>query len=153
MKQIQLAVIQDHRASPPSRRRGLKLAAKQTCCKASLVASLAEAWIETCNWCCCRRWCRVASLAEAWIETSKPTFYRFVPRSPPSRRRGLKRHTLCPDRDILVASLAEAWIETKMGWLDRLPMESPPSRRRGLKLVFLEYVQLVECRLPRGGVD
>ena len=77
--------------SPPSRRRGLKL-----CKLHSVPMGLL-----------------VASLAEAWIETSDTVCPMYCSRSPPSRRRGLKpgKHYAEKTRKE-VASLAEAWIET-----------------------------------------
>ncbi len=78
------------------------------------VASHAEAWIETASLASGRRPRRVASHAEAWIETATAhTLSRFFLRSPPMRRRGLKRGRRDgPRAHHPVASHAEAWIET-----------------------------------------
>ena len=78
----------------------------------SLVASLAEAWIEI-EYSRLRKIARrVASLAEAWIEIGEACVATGKELSPPSRRRGLK----CAESETelyrkSVASLAEAWIE------------------------------------------
>mgnify|MGYP000865798304 CR=1 FL=1 len=70
MKQLILMDLAFAQVSPPVRRRGLKLLALRAVFSAELVASRAEAWIET--YMCQRRYVRiaVASRAEAWIETS-----------------------------------------------------------------------------------
>ncbi|GEM_PF-1097267 len=79
----------------------------------SAVASLAEAWIETSMTCIALTCKLVASLAEAWIETNRHSFDTGNQRSPPSRRRGLKRQCIVAAACLIhVASLAEAWIET-----------------------------------------
>ncbi len=125
---------------PPARRRGLKHLNDLKHLTAGIVASRAEAWIET-----------------------MPEGGRFRSArcgsggSPPARRRGLKRdanRTLT--RPAPVASRAEAWIETAWrlrpniwasvasraeAWIETLAQGtsacargSPPARRRGLKL-------------------
>ena len=58
--------------SPPSRRRGLKPHIALYTCRAALVASFAEAWIETDNGLVIATAEAVASFAEAWIETLLP---------------------------------------------------------------------------------
>ena len=90
----------------------MKPAGNTNVTRGHVVASLAEAWIET-------QWIRrdpngfpVASLAEAWIETYM------------QRKR---------DANVTVASLAEAWIEMLSLSLHYITGASPPSRRRGLK--------------------
>mgnify|MGYP007049771420 CR=1 FL=1 len=56
----------------------------------------------------------VASRAEAWIETSLPLIASATSMSPPVRRRGLKHNPLkCSAVSGVVASRAEAWIETQ----------------------------------------
>ena len=57
--------------SPPSRRRGLKHVEPQFFYNLFMVASLAEAWIETGPMLWVERTPKVASLAEAWIETTR----------------------------------------------------------------------------------
>ena len=78
------------RRSPPARRRGSKLGQPDVQRRAALVASRAEAWVETSI---CRYWRNVnvvASRAEAWVET-RPGRPWWRPRwSPPARRRGSK---------------------------------------------------------------
>ena len=55
----------------------------------------------------------VASLADAWIETGRLVARYCLRRSRPSRTRGLKRFLTSPPRTgRSVASLADAWIET-----------------------------------------
>ena len=100
--------------SPPVRRRGLKLVKGHAWKTAVLVASRAEAWIETA---CPKPSCRspvVASRAEAWIETGHAG-------------------QLC--LGVYVASRAEAWIETRtlIATAELPDWGSPPVRRRGLK--------------------
>ena len=75
--------------SPPSRRRGLKLQPTDLFAR-WLVASLAEAWIETIRLPPSAYFTMVASLAEAWIETHNLMAGEKSTLSPPSRRRGLK---------------------------------------------------------------
>src|SRR5258706_1830724 len=75
-----------------------------------LVASRAEAWIETCSRIATISRGFVASRAEAWIETFIGAGNGFITVSPPARRRGSKlvrRHSGSAD------------------W------PSPPARRRG----------------------
>ena len=97
-----------------------------------MVASRAEAWIETRESPLGRiRW-KVASRAEAWIET----FFLSKARSPG-----------------LVASRAEAWIETFRLDHDLIVRASPPARRRGLKRSRNHRELERKRRLPRGGVD
>ena len=57
----------------------------------TLVASLAEAWIEIISGDTTDLTSKVTSFAEAWIEIGSWPFFRDRSRSPPSRRRGLKR--------------------------------------------------------------
>ncbi len=102
-----------HGRSPPSRRRGSKPCRPQVRTARLHVASLAEAWIETCPAPVSWSSQSVASLAEAWIETPTSTamaaaFPRRLPRGGVDRnavRSGISEITI-------VASLAEAWIET-----------------------------------------
>jgi len=121
-----------------------------------MVASLAEAWIETP--------CRDTTANWTWSPPSRRRGLKHRDKfrvangfqSPPSRRRGLKRENILhPDHAPEVASLAEAWIETSIvmfalpdsyvaslagAWIETRRMSptchypwSPPSRRRGLK--------------------
>ena len=76
--------------SPPSRRRGLKCQIGTSEELGLGVASLAEAWIEIVWQAFFTSGGHVASLAEAWIEMGQFETFSKVPRSPPSRRRGLK---------------------------------------------------------------
>ena len=99
--------------SPPVRRRGLKRASGVAGAPAALVASRAEAWIETPVTCPNNALPRVASRAEAWIETTV---------------------SQASSRSSSVASRAEAWIETRPMNTGKLAaITSPPVRRRGLK--------------------
>ena len=92
--------------SPPVRRRGLKLLLVLPLMLSGLVASRAEAWIETGGRSRMRMEEDVASRAEAWIET--------------------RMHCIARNSQ-QVASRAEAWIETdwngniSIGYGSRLP--------------------------------
>jgi len=66
---LSLPLVRHGTRSPPSRRRGLKHGWWEQAASMSLVASLAEAWIETIHACILHDDPQVASLAEAWIET------------------------------------------------------------------------------------
>ncbi len=98
-----------------------------------MVASHAEAWIETAYRSLPVTADGVASHAEAWIETPEP-----------------------PDLlgSARVASHAEAWIETgARNALPRTRRGSPPMRRRGLKL-WSTACRAIRCVSPPcGGVD
>ena len=98
----------------------------------ALVASLAEAWIEIKRLSMDRFSLSVASLAEAWIEIYDCRHYGERYESPPSRRRGLKYDGYLKFENY---------------------RRSPPSRRRGLKSEGVDKKLVVNCRLPRGGVD
>ena len=76
--------------SPPSRRRGLKLAWRHYRKRLKTVASFAEAWIEISFLTTTSRQKLVASFAEAWIEIMQ-NGWNYVKQQ--------------------VASFAEAWIE------------------------------------------
>ena len=86
------AAVKGGGLSPPSRRRGLKHKLSQPARPGHTVASLAEAWIGTMEIILEEAAETVASLAEAWIETPSTTKLSKAFGSPPSRRRGLKRH-------------------------------------------------------------
>ena len=97
-----------------------------------LVASRAEAWIETLIPVDQVDTVSVASRAEAWIETAAHKTPTTPSGSPPARRRGLKRHQ-----------------DANSFW----PNKSPPARRRGLKQRNAHAIGRRDSRLPRGGVD
>ena len=122
------------------------------------VASRAEAWVETLPASESCRVLKVASRAEAWVETViLSVLYVPARKSPPARRRGLKRETANQSvmrtrspparrrglkhlrvkrylRADVVASRAEAWVETVILSVLYVPArKSPPARRRGLK--------------------
>ena len=142
-------------ASPPTRRRGLKRGYDNCAANLSMVASHAEAWIETVGPRCQRR--RPASpptrrrglkpeivsqaISCKWSPPTrrrglKPTIMAAqadLSASPPTRRRGLKLLArVARDGGLPVASHAEAWIETA----------SP-----------ITATTRQNSRLPRGGVD
>ena len=77
--------------SPPSRRRGLKKRKEILSGIRKIVASFAEAWIENTNLGIVIYLLKVASFAEAWIEKKEQTSIIAGLKSPPSRRRGLKK--------------------------------------------------------------
>ena len=99
---------------------------------ASEVASRAEAWIETCIQSGGAACGRVASRAEAWIETYSAKPQHHAEQSPPARRRGSKLR-----------------IEKLIRRVDA----SPPARRRGSKPERGDAITIEGRRLPRGGVD
>ena len=91
MKRLERLKEEGEALSPPMRRRGLKLSFGHVGSYSALVASHAEAWIETQSVAKPLESRLVASHAEAWIET------------------GLRPSSLDSG---MVASHAEAWIET-----------------------------------------
>jgi len=99
---------------------------------ADVIASRAEAWIETDDVTLETTEGPIASRAEAWIETRRCTADAGVPG---------------------IASRAEAWIETRKNADDERSDGSPPARRRGLKLHKSGCQLQSPHRLPRGGVD
>ena len=81
-----------------------------------MVASRAEAWIETTSPPKAETMSSVASRAEAWIETALIALRTNSDmESPPVRRRGLKLYSVTHKLAFYenVASRAEAWIETR----------------------------------------
>ena len=99
-------------ASPPTRRRGLKRGYDNCAANLSMVASHAEAWIETVG----------------------PRCQRRRPASPPTRRRGLKP-------EIVSQAISCKWspptrrrgLKPSISWQTGRGGRSPPTRRRGLK--------------------
>ena len=77
-------------SSPPSRRRGLKFNKFYKLFRRNNVASFSEAWIEIFIKRAKQECSQVASFSEAWIEIQNSKKRRLLPKSPPSRRRGLK---------------------------------------------------------------
>ena len=120
--------------SRPSRTRGLKREAN-TAQAAQIVASLADAWIETITKVPFEKCYVVASLADAWIETHQELiiwlmhYVASLADAWIETRRGLSPLCTAP-----VASLADAWIETGISPRRRSNGTSRPSRTRGLKL-------------------
>ena len=100
----------------------------------SIVASRAEAWVETSRRARRRRSIRVASRAEAWVETAAKS---DPITTPPCRlprggvgRNGVGGRGAC---GAAVASRAEAWVETWIAAVTAAVVWSPPARRRGSK--------------------
>jgi len=120
-------------ASPPARRRGSKQCALDNDVNGVLVASRAEAWIETSARAWCGRRRAVASRAEAWIETTR----RRVPKAGGSGRLprgGVDRNCKKGLYKRLVVS--------------RLPRGGVDRNAGGAPASADDF-----CRLPRGGVD
>ena len=166
-----------HARSPPARRRGLKLLTVQRFQPSFLVASCAEAWIETKRRLYCAQVPQSPPARRRGLKLGSGRSKSSPCSSPPARRRGLKLTVALENAvDWDVASCAEAWIETSYGTIKKLlslvascaeawietssfridassGLMSPPARRRGLKHDTLEGFIKQEGRLLRGGVD
>ena len=108
LKHLQSAYSAFRCTSRPSRTRGLKLPIVRDAVPLLLVASLADAWIET-----------------SIIDTAGLNLT-----SRPSRTRGLKPGGWFRSVEYLVASLADAWIETRIWRLSSMRSESRVPRGR-----------------------
>ncbi len=154
LKRVDGLVGRNDLGSPPVRRRGLKRPRWTRLTGPPQVASRAEAWVETDYVLACNPGAAVASRAEAWVET-RPWRSRTRPaRSPPVRRRGLKRYSpRLPQRGNQVASRAEAWVET---WpTTRRPTRAPVASRAEAwveTVITGPSISSRVSRLPCGGV-
>ncbi len=122
--------------SPPSRRRGSKQPSTMSIILLCPVASLAEAWVETCHRPIAAAPEGVASLAEAWVETDPSPF----PWSSDHSRlpRGGVGRNICdsPGGEVSGCRLPRGGVGRNSSIALRIHLfkESPPSRRRGSKL-------------------
>ena len=118
--------------SPPSRRRGLKFNKFYKLFRRNNVASFSEAWIEIFIKRAKQECSQVASFSEAWIEIQNSKKRRLLPKSPPSRRRGLKY-----DWDIATAAQPGRLLLGGVDW-------NTPEEKKCME---------EQCRLLLGGVD